>query len=422
MKLFVKEYEDCLRQVFVNFEIGEVNKAYEEAFLSIQKKAQFPGYRVGKVPFDIIEKNFSDDLMNEIIRSMVVQTADRLHADGVYLYSEPRFKPFKNLSKDQPFSFSLVFEVVPRVVQNIDIDNLVLEYDEYYFDDKMVDQTIQKDISSLETVKGKIEEDDTVTIQVLNDGYKGEKEAVLSSKIVRALTGKKTGDKVKLDFNDLDSYVADFMGNTDNDVIEAEITKVERPAAQNLTDDLVKEVSPFKTAEEYRDSVKKRFEQTITGLNGMNKKNSLASFFAGNAKVQFPKSEFLRSSKEEINKFIENNFYITEISLKNLISESKIREDFSGLLDRTYENIVFYFATKEIAEKNSIKPDQALIDRIARSHAKEHDQSLDEFKQKSSREEWENVLEAAKMDAALQFLMNKAQFKSKAKLPLIKTK
>jgi len=420
MKIFIKKYEDCLRQVFVHFGSAEIDKAYEEAFAVIQKKAQMPGFRQGKVPIDMIEKNFPDDVMNEIIRSLVVKAADQLHEDGENLYSEPRFNPQKHLSKNSPFTFSLVFESVPEVLENIDPEKIVLEFEEYYYDDKMIDQTIMKEVSNLEKVKGKIEEDDMVTVSVGNESYTGDKEIVLSSKIVTKLAGFKTGDKVSLSFSDLDTYTADIIGSLEGDCLEGEIVKVERPAPPALTDELVEQVSPHKTVALYRESVRKRFEQTMTGLNDASKKNALAEYFSKNTKVEFPKSEFLRGSKEEAAKFLEGNFFITEISLGALLTDEKIKSDFSSLLTKTYDNIVFYFATKDIAEKYSIKPDQSLIDRIARSHAREHDQSLDEFKQKSSRDEWENVLEAAKMDATLQFLMKKAEFKAKTKLPLIK--
>ena len=328
----------------------------------------------------------------------------------------------KNLSKNQPFSFSLVFESVPQVIENIDIENLALEFEEYYYDDKMIDYTIIREISSLETVKGKIEEDDMVTVSVRNEGYTGEKEIVFSSKIVKKLIGGKTGDIVALNFDDLDTYTADIIGNLEGEKLEGEIVKIERPSPPNLTDELVAEVSSYKTVGEYREAVRKRFEQTLSGLNDSGKRNALAEYFSKITKVEFPKSEFLRGSKEEASKFLENNFFVTELSLKGLLSDSKIKSEFSSLLIKTYDNIVFYFAAKDISTRYSIKPDQALIDKIARSHAREHDQSLDEFKQKSSREEWENVLEAAKMDATLQFLMKKAEFKPKAKLPLIKIK
>ncbi len=422
MNLFIKEYDDCLKQVFVKFSADEVGRAYEESFAVIQKKAKLPGYRAGKVPLEMIEKNFPDEVMNEIIKSLVVRTADKLQEKGVHLYSEPRFKPLKNLSKNEPFAFSLVFESVPRMLENIDIENLSLEFDEFYYDDKMIDSTIQKEISGLEPVAGKIGDDDTVTINVTSLNYSGDKEIVLSSKTVVKLAGCKTGDKVSLNFSDLDTYTADFIDKIEGDTLEGDIVKVERQSRQPLTDDQVKEVSNFKTVEEYRDSVRKRFEKTLASLNDINMRNALADYFSHNAKVEFPKSEFLRSSKEESMKFLESNFFVTEISLKKLISDPKIKTDFTNILDKTYDNIIFYFAARDIAEKNSIKADQALIDKIARSHARENDQSLDEFKQKSSRDEWENVLEAAKMDATIQFLMKKAKFKPKSRLPLISLK
>ncbi len=67
MEVYIKEYTDCLRQVFVHYKVEEVNEEYEEALAILQKKTQFPGYRIGKVPFDIIEKNNPDELMRQVV-------------------------------------------------------------------------------------------------------------------------------------------------------------------------------------------------------------------------------------------------------------------------------------------------------------------------------------------------------------------
>ena len=67
-----------------------------------------------------------------------------------------------------------------------------------------------------------------------------------------------------------------------------------------------------------------------------------------------------------------------------------------------------------------VQPDKESIDRIARAHAREHELSMEEYKEKATQDEWNSVLERAKFDAALTFLMGKVKFQAKGKLPLIK--
>lgn len=421
MHYFLKEYQDCLRQVVAHFTQDEVNAEFDVGLSALQKKVQFPGYRAGKVPFDIIEKNYADELMRSIVNGIVVKMAEKLHQDGVHLYSEPRFKPLSGLNRNQPFSFSIVFDSVPRVIENINLDTTTIEFDEYFYDDKMMTYSMQKDMKNLESVTSKIEEEDTITAKVLNKGYTGNSELTLDASIVKALVGKKAGDKVKLTFAELDIYVVEFLGKVEGDV-ELEITKVERPSVQDLTDELVQQVSIFKTVDEYQKAMKNRFDSMQQEFNTVAKKNALMAYMSKNAKVEFPKSEFIRDAQREIQTFVENHFHVTEPSLGGLLADPKVREDFSALPDKVRDNIVFFIAVKDIADKNGIRADQALIDKMAASRAKEHEMTIDEFKQKASREEWMNVTEMAKFEAALDFLISKIKFKAKAKQPLIKMK
>ena len=419
MNVFVKEYTDCLKQVFANFTGEEVNKEYDTALAQMQKKVSFPGYRQGKVPFDIIEKNKADELMRVIVNSLVLKAAEKLQADGVRIYSEPRFKPLTNLTRGGAFSFSMVFDGFPKVVKNVDIASAVVDFEEYYYDDKMMDQSLRKDFKNLEEVSGKIEDGDTVTVKVLNAGFDGDAERVIDSHAVAKLNGHKAGDKVKLDFSELDTYVVDFLGKVEGSV-ELEIVKVERSKEQDVTDELVQQVSAFKTVEEYKKSMKARFDNMEKDFNAMSKRNALMDFFSRNAVVEYPKAEFMRESRRELNEFVNGNFSVSEIALTDLIQDKKVKDEFNALPEKIHKNIVFFLSVMDIAEKNKIQPDKDSIDRIARSHAREHDLSLEEFKERATQEEWSTVLDRAKFDAALNFLMGKMKFQAKGKVPLVK--
>lgn len=419
MNVFVKDYTDCLRQVFANFTADEVNKEYEVALAQLQKKTSFPGYRQGKVPFDIIEKNSSDELMRVIVNSMVLKSAEKLQADGLRIYSEPRFKPLTNLTRGSAFSFSMVFDGYPKVSKNIDIGTATVDFEEYYYDDKMMDQSLRRDFKNLEEVQGKIEDGDTVTVKVLNADLGTDAEKTLDSHVVTKLTGHKTGDKISLDFSELDTYVVDFLGKTAN-TVEMEILKVERSKEQDVTDELIQQISAFKTVEEYKKSMKARFDNMEKDFNAMSKRNALMEYFSRNAVVEYPKSEFMRESRRELNEFVNSNFSVSEIALTSLIQDKKVKDDFNALPEKIHKNIVFFLSVMDIADKNKIQPDKASIDKIARSHAREQELTLEEYKERATQEDWNTVLERAKFDAALNFLMEKVKFQAKGKQPLVK--
>jgi trigger factor len=422
MRLFTKDHQDCLKEVFVHFVAEEVNREYETSLTNLQKKVEFPGYRTGKVPFEIIEKNSADELNRTVMNGLIYKSIDRLESEGVIIYSEPRFKPFSNLVKNAPFSFSIVFESAPVVMGSIDIENASIEYDEYYYDTKMLEYSIKEEFKSLSPINGKIEEKDTVTVKLLNAKNVENSETLFDSSVIKSLIGHKKGDVLKLALSEMDSYVLDFMDKTESDEIEVEIVNIERPTIQDLTDELVQQVSPSKTVSDYKEKAEERFKAMQKQLNEINKKNALLSYIGKEAKVNVPKSEFIRLSQREIFHFIESNFFLSELALNNILEDKKIREEFTALPDRINEKLIYYTAVKDIAKKNSLQPNNEVINRIAKSYAKEHNMTLEEYKQNSSKEEWNSVLEMAEFEAGVQFLMEKAHFKTRNKVPLVQTK
>ncbi len=420
MELFVKEYTDCLRQAFAVFNESEVKAEYESTLAQMQKKTTFPGYRAGKVPFDIIEKNSADELMRLVVNGMVLKAAQKLQADGVRLFSEPRFKPLSNLSRGKPFSFSIVFDTMPRVLKNIDPEKTVVDFEEYYYDDRMMDESIRRDFKVLEEVSGRIEEGDTVTVREKGAGEGGDATQTLDSRVVKKLIGRKAGETLILSYNDLDTSVVEFLGRASGgDTVELEILKAERPKEQDVTDELVSQVSVHKTADDYRKAMKERFENLLKEMNSVSKRNALMEYIAKNAEVEYPKSEYLREFRRENGDFAEKNFAVSEIPLTGLLGEKKIRNEHSALPDKVHANIVFFYCVMNLADRFGIQADAAAVNRIAKAHAREQELSLEEYKQKASPEEWSAVQDRARFDAALAYLVGKVGFQAKGKLPLI---
>jgi len=422
MKFFTKEYTDCIMQAYVNLDKTEVNQFFDQILSELQKKVRYPGYRPGKVPFDIIEKSYPDELLNKIIKKIIFQSVEELHNKGIHLYSEPRFKPFSGLNRSSGFSFALTFETPPEVVKNIDIENLSLEFEEFYYDDKMIEFSMLKELKVLQEVKGRIEDEDTVTVKILNENYNGEKETVFSSHVVKTLIGKKTGDKIKIGFEDLDNYVVDFLETINENYLDIEVVKVERPVSQNITDDIVKQLTRYNSADEYKKAILNHFVNMTRDFNERSKKDALTEYIGKNVEIKFPKSEFIRSTRDEVVKFISNNFSNSESSLSNLLKDEKIKIELSDLPKKVYQRILLYFSMKDIANKKEIQPDFEIIDRIVSRRARERELTPEEFKKKCTNDEWNSIKESALFETTINFVLNKATFKAKTKTPIIKTK
>ena len=213
MTYYVKEFPDCLRQVYVKFTADEIDNKFNAVLAEIQKGFTFHGYRKGKVPFEIIEKQNNESVIRQVVNKTVYEAMGQLRFDNIFLYSEPKFHPVSELLKGQDFSFYLVFEVVPHLEEEIDFEKIKVDYEEFYVDEKMVEKVALNKLTTLDKVKGKIEDNDSVTVNILNEDFSGDnRELILSSKDVKSLVGKKTGDKVELAFSELGDMIFEVLG------------------------------------------------------------------------------------------------------------------------------------------------------------------------------------------------------------------
>lgn len=422
MNTYVRVYPDCLRQAFIKIPAEEVNQAYDAVLPSIQKSFAFPGYRKGKVPSNIIEKNAADDVMQRVVQHLVEKAVAEISSQGVRFYTEPKLTPYSNLSRDQEFVFTMVFESVPEITEKVDVEKLTAPYEELTYDDEMVEYSMKKQISTTEAVKGKIESGDVVTVKILNDGISEDlKEKVFEVKDVPSLEGHKKNDSLELSFKDLGSYVFDFLGKVEGN-LNVEITEVERDTLGALDDETVSASTPYKTVEDFRNSIKLQLEQASEQLNKNNRSQALKEAIASKIKVSFPKSFFIDSTDHEMRHFVEESFHVAELSLTGLIEDEKIKNTFSGLLNKSYENVAFILFLDDYASQNSIEPDQDKINHVVSNRARENKMSAQEYRKKMSPQEWSQIQTEARREICIDQLLEKVKFEAKSQKPLIEVK
>ncbi|OHD56488.1 MAG: hypothetical protein A2Y33_15285 [Spirochaetes bacterium GWF1_51_8] len=422
MDIYIKKYPDCLRQAYLKVGKIELNDQFDHAVSEIQQYVDFPGYRKGKVPADIIEKNYQNDLAQTVIEHLVHKAIEQMSQDGVRLYSNPKFQPLSGLSRNGEFTFSLVFEVEPQMIKDIELSKINVNYDEYVIDDKMIEQTMRRSIDLLDPVTGKIKSGDVVTVKVTNkDYFPDNKQKVLGSEIVSEFIDKKAGDTVELPFDSLKGYVLDFVGVI-KEPVTVEIIKAERPSEKPLDDETVKQTSTHKSLAELREAVKRQLEGMALELNAHSKSSALVGHLRDHIEYEFPKSLFIDHAGKTAYHFIETNYFVSEISLNELFKDDKLKGKYEKILADACSDITVALFIEEFADKNNIQASNERINYLISSHAQEAHVPVDEYKKKMTPEELERVKREGKKDEALSYITNQVKFTVKNKLPLIELK
>ena len=417
MEMFIKEFPDCLMQVFVKIGKIEINDEFDKALRDMQKDFSYAGYRPGKVPVEIIEKNASPEQINRVIvNNVVYKVTNEVRAKGIEFFSDPKFKPLSGLSRQETFAFYLVFETAPKIISDLDLDKIALDYEEFVVDDKSISAMMKRNLSSLEPVSGAAESEDSVTTNILNPEYIDEtKSYVFDSGKVPALVGKKKGEKIDLSFADLtEGYIVDFLGKI-KEPLKVEITLIERSKPAEPTAEIVKEMTGKESVDDYKKEVTTYLNDFAEKMNFYQKRAVFSKYMKEKMQLELPRSIYLDQVDHATHHFLEDNLMISELKLDDILKDEKFKTDYMKIFDDVREELVLFYTLKEIASKYNIQPTPEQVNYIAYKMARDAGLTLDELKRKATKEDWERFESQAQSDAALAFAMNKVKFTGKNK-------
>lgn len=282
MKTEVLSQEKNVLVVKAEFEAAEVNSAVAKTVNTLSQKANIKGFRKGHVPRRAIELYFGkqgiyQETLEYILQSAVEQSVEEYDLD---LISHPDVKP-SELEEDKPFSVEITFEATPEVTLP-ELSSLEAEKVIYTPSEEMEQQNIDKMLEMFSELNPLYEErevnpDDYVSVKfsssiVNEDGSATPVEADqkteiflgqqnIRPQITEALTGKKPGDKVTIEFP-VEDEADDKELAGKNMRYEIEVLGLMKRDIPELTDETAEKISSgqHKTVDEFRQSIRDRLQ------------------------------------------------------------------------------------------------------------------------------------------------------------------
>jgi trigger factor len=108
--------ETSVRKALV-FEVEPeiVQAAIDRRARELSRKARLPGFRPGKVPPDVVQRRFREDILSETAESIVNEYVFKeLDGRGLKPLGQPRVEDLR-IAEGQPMTFRAVFEILPLV-------------------------------------------------------------------------------------------------------------------------------------------------------------------------------------------------------------------------------------------------------------------------------------------------------------------
>ena len=164
-----------------------ISESVNLKFDEIQKEAVLKGFRPGKVPIEVLKKQFGKEVFGEVLQKTLKDTSSKVLEEKKFkLSGEPKID-LKNFSEDKDLEYVISVEELPKIdVKNI--DNIKTTYYEINVSDK----EIEKKIKEISKNQNNFTDKDEKEISQKNDMVVFDYKATIDQKDFEGGEGKNT--------------------------------------------------------------------------------------------------------------------------------------------------------------------------------------------------------------------------------------
>jgi trigger factor len=363
----VKDISNCKKEINVTVPVETIDTLREKETKKMQKKAQLPGFRKGKVPLNMvvktyaatIEQNTADEAINQVYKDILNEK--KFTPIDVPVLKDIKYDDNKNLV------VKLEVETFPQIELK-NYKNIKLTKTIYKIKDKDVDlmlENMRKDKATIAPVedgakdghyvKMDMQELDELGVPLIGKKYEGFRVQLCSGKfdveMEKQLLGVKTGEERTIEkFYSKKEKDKSLVGKVEKFLTKVE--SVEEEILPELNDQFVKDLNyEVKTVDELREKVKHNLEHTYADQAEQVFYNQLAHELLQENQFDVPE----KMVEDYLDKIVED--------IKNrdkTIDEATVRKNYKA--DATFNMKWFYFKSK-IAEVEDIKVEDSDIDK-----------------------------------------------------------
>jgi trigger factor len=319
LEVTVEKPQACLREVVVSIPRAEVDRYLKEAYDELVPEAQVPGFRSGRAPRKLVEKQFKDKIEERVKGSLLMDSLSQVTEQADFsAIGEPDFDYESiELPSEGPFKYQFQIEVRPEF-QTPNWRGLLLTKPVEEISEEDVDQAMNRVLNRYATLEASDDPaeigDKLLITAVFKDGDKtlsemDEERVTLANRLSLSdaicenfgelLSGAKEGDtitgKAKLSVGHSDESMQGKEIDVSFHVVE--VLKLELP---QLTADFLEELGEFESEAELRDFVRSSLERQATFRTEQAMRRSIVDQLLASAEFDLPPSLVRRQMKREL--------------------------------------------------------------------------------------------------------------------------
>ncbi len=277
MEVMVEEIGNLSRKVTITLPESDVQKKLKKAYDKLQKESTMKGFRRGKVPRSIIEKNYKAQVEAEVGEKLVQDTYfDAIEKEKIDAVVHPEIEP-PLFNEDGSFTYTAKIDVRPEF-EISDYKGLEIEKPDASIAEEDIDvqlEDLRKNMAALRSVEDRVIAEGDVAIvdfqgfhngspmdQVKNENYSVDVgSGKMGPEFEEKLVGMKKGEKATHELDFPEKHPNPILADKKVDFV-IEVKDVKERVLADLDDEFAKDIGKeFNTLDELKSSIREKLEK-----------------------------------------------------------------------------------------------------------------------------------------------------------------
>lgn len=391
MKSAVETLNPTRAKLTIEVEFEELKPSLDAAYQRIAKQVNIPGFRKGKVPPPVIDRQVGrgavlDEAINDALPKLYVQA---LEDNDLQPLAQPEID-ITRFEDNSTLEFTAEVDVRPTIEVPA-YDDLTIEVEDIVVTDEDVEEQVQnlrERFATLKDADRAVQEGDVVAIDLVasKDGetveggeISGYSYKVGSGELIEgvdeALTGLSAGEEK--------TFTSKLLGgdNAGEDVdVLVRVGSVKEQELPEFDDDFAQTASEFDTAEELREDVRTRLERGKRLEQAAAARDAVLEKLLDSAEIPLPDATVdaeIAGRRQDI----EQQLMYAGLSMEQYLdNESQTVDEFEADLEkRVRDAMAAQFLLDEVAKTEQLGVDQAELSQHLMRRAQQSGQNPDEF-------------------------------------------
>lgn len=304
MSLQVENLEHNMVKVTIEVDAAKLDAAITKAFNKKKNQFNIPGFRKGKVPQKLIEKEYGVEIFYEDAANILIPEAYEAEMKDcdLEIVSRPEIDVVQ-LEKGKPFIFTAELAVKPEVTlgdyKGLDVPKTRVTVKKEEVEEELK-RTQEQNAREITIEDRPVKDGDILTIDYSGsvDGEKFEGGTAEDQTLVIGsgafipgfedqLIGKELNEETEINVTFPEEYHASDLAGKEA-VFEVKIKAIKEKELPELDDEFASEVSEFETLEEYKADIKEKIRSRKKEEANTERENKLVDMAVENAQMDIP--------------------------------------------------------------------------------------------------------------------------------------